>query len=138
MSKAASASVLASFMFLAACGGGGGNAAGEKQDPSGKVTLNFITQSSPLAPADPNEKLINKRLEEKTNVHINWKNFTRDVFVEKRNLAVASGDLPDAIFNADYSDYELLKLAKDGAIVPLNDLIEQNMPNFKKSAGRSP
>lgn len=70
-------------MFLAACGGGGGNAAGEKQDPSGKVTLNFITQSSPLAPADPNEKLINKRLEEKTNVHINWKNFTRDVFVEK-------------------------------------------------------
>lgn len=65
LSKAASASVLASFMFLAACGGGGGNAAGEKQDPSGKVTLNFITQSSPLAPADPNEKLINKRLEEK-------------------------------------------------------------------------
>lgn len=134
LSRAASASVIASFMFLAACGsgGGGGNAASKEQDPSGKVTLNFITQSSPLAPADPNEKLINKRLEEKTNVHINWKNFTRDVFVEKRNLAIASGDLPDAIFNADYSDYELLKLAKDGAIIPLNDLIESNMPNFKK------
>ncbi|WP_054942967.1 ABC transporter substrate-binding protein [Paenibacillus ihuae] len=140
LSKAASASVLASFMFLAACGGGGGggNAASEKQDPNGKVTLNFITQSSPLAPSDPNDKLINKRLEEKTNVHINWKNFTRDVFVEKRNLAVASGDLPDAIFNADYSDYELLKLAKDGTIIPLNDLIEQNMPNFKKVLEEAP
>ncbi|AIQ34460.1 ABC transporter substrate-binding protein [Paenibacillus sp. FSL R5-0345] len=131
--KAASVTVLASLMFLSACGGGGGgSAASKEQDASGKVTLNFITQSSPLAPTDPNEKLINKRLEEKTNVHINWKNFTKDVFVEKRNLAVASGDLPDAIFNADYSDYELLKLAKDGAIVPLNDLIENNMPNFKK------
>ncbi|CAH1212643.1 hypothetical protein PAECIP111892_03791 [Paenibacillus auburnensis] len=140
LSKAASASVLASFMFLAACGGGGGggNAASEKQDPNGKVTLNFITQSSPLAPSDPNDKLINKRLEEKTNVHINWKNFTRDVFVEKRNLAVASGDLPDAIFNADYSDYELLKLAKDGTIIPLNDLIEKNMPNFKKVLEEAP
>lgn len=61
----------------------GGSAASEQQDPDGKVTLNFITQSSALAPADPNDKLINKRLEEKTNVHINWKNFTNDVFVEK-------------------------------------------------------
>ncbi|WP_339247217.1 ABC transporter substrate-binding protein [Paenibacillus sp. FSL R10-2796] len=138
--KVASASVLASFMFLTACGGGGGggSAASKEQDASGKVTLNFITQSSPLAPVDPNEKLINKRLEEKTNVHINWKNFTKDVFVEKRNLAVASGDLPDAIFNADYSDYELLKLAKDGAIIPLNELIENNMPNFKKVLEEAP
>lgn len=82
--KAASVTVLASLMFLSACGGGGGgSAASKEQDASGKVTLNFITQSSPLAPTDPNEKLINKRLEEKTNVHINWKNFTKDVFVEK-------------------------------------------------------
>lgn len=82
--KAASATVLASLIFLTACGGGGGgSAASKEQDASGKVTLNFITQSSPLAPTDPNEKLINKRLEEKTNVHINWKNFTKDVFVEK-------------------------------------------------------
>ncbi|WP_079912739.1 ABC transporter substrate-binding protein [Paenibacillus sp. 32352] len=137
--KAASTSVLASLMILTACNGSGGEtAASKEQDPNGKVTLNFITQSSPLAPADPNDKLINKRLEEKTNVHIQWKNFTKDVFVEKRNLAVASGDLPDAIFNADYSDYELLKLAKDGAIIPLNDLIEKHMPNFKKVLEEAP
>ncbi|MCA1293825.1 ABC transporter substrate-binding protein [Paenibacillus sp. alder61] len=136
--KSISATLLASAILLSACGGGGGGAASEKQDPNGKVTLNFITQSSPLAPADPNDKLINKRLEEKTNVHINWKNFTKDVFVEKRNLAMASGDLPDAIFDAGYSDYELLKLAKDGAIVPLNDLIEQHMPNFKKVLEEAP
>ncbi|MFD1956628.1 ABC transporter substrate-binding protein [Paenibacillus thailandensis] len=138
--KAGALSALASMLLLSACSGNGGGsgAASEAQDPNGKVTLNFITQSSPLAPSDPNEKLINKRLEEKTNVHINWKNFTRDVFVEKRNLAVASGDLPDAIFNADYSDYELLKLAKDGSIIPLNDLIEQYMPNFKKVLEEAP
>ena len=101
------------------------------ESPDGKVTLNVLTQSSPLAPADPNEKLINKRLEEKTGIHIKWKNYTSDVFAEKRNLAVASGDLPDAIFDAGYGDYDLLKLAKDGVIIPMEDLIEQHMPNLK-------
>ncbi|MUT65791.1 ABC transporter substrate-binding protein [Paenibacillus sp. NEAU-GSW1] len=139
VSKSATLSVLAATVLLSACSGnGGGSAASEKQDPNGKVTLNFITRSSAIAPAEPNDKLINQRLEEKTNVHINWKNFTNDVFVEKRNLAVASGDLPDAIFNADYSDYELLKLAKDGTIISLNDLIEQYMPNFKKVLEAAP
>lgn len=134
-----SLSMLSAVLLLTACGGGGGGgAASEAQSPDGKVTLNFITQSSPLAPADPNEKLIHKRLEEKTNVHINWKNYTSDVFVEKRNLAVASGDLPDAIFDAGYGDYDLLKLAKDGAIIPLEDLIEQYMPNLQKVLEESP
>ena len=35
-----------------------------------KVTLKFMTASSPLAPADPNEKLIFQRMEEATRVHI--------------------------------------------------------------------
>ncbi|MGG4489825.1 ABC transporter substrate-binding protein [Metabacillus idriensis] len=103
-----------------------------------EVTLKFITQSSPLAPKDPNEKLIYKRLEEKTGVQIQWKNYTNDVFAEKRNLAMASGDLPDAIMDAGYGDYDLLKLAKDGAIVPVEELIEKHMPNLKKVLDSSP
>jgi putative aldouronate transport system substrate-binding protein len=103
-----------------------------------KVTLNFMTQSSPLAPKDPNEKLIYQRLEEETGVNIKWKNYTSDVFVEKRNLAMASGDLPDAILDAAYGDYDLLKLAKDGAIVPVEDLIEKYMPNLQKVLQAAP
>jgi putative aldouronate transport system substrate-binding protein len=103
-----------------------------------EATLKFITQSSPLAPEDPNEKLIYKRLEEETGVHIEWKNYTNDVFVEKRNLAVASSDLPDAIMDAGYSDYDLLKLAKDEAIIPVEDLIEKYMPNLQKVLEAAP
>ena len=77
-----------------------------------EVTLKIMTSSSPLAPEDPNEKLIFKRLEEQSGVHIDWRNYTGDVFGEKRNLAIASGELPDAIFNAAFSDYELLKLQR--------------------------
>ncbi|CAM3848118.1 MULTISPECIES: ABC transporter substrate-binding protein [Paenibacillus] len=133
--KVMSISALAALLLLSGCGGGG---KAESESPDGKVTLNFLTQSSPLAPADPNDKLINKRLEEKTGIHINWKNYTSDVFAEKRNLAVASGDLPDAIFDAGYGDYDLLKLAKDGVIIPVEDLIDQHMPNFKKVLEQAP
>ncbi|WP_080837680.1 ABC transporter substrate-binding protein [Cohnella massiliensis] len=135
--KSASAAVIASALLLSACSGKESGSS-PSQDPSGKVTLTFMTQSSPLAPADPNEKLINKRLEEKMNVRIDWINYTKDAFVEKRNLAMASGDFPDAIFDAGYGDYELLKLAKDGAIIPLNDLIDRHMPNFKKVLEEAP
>ncbi|MEC0370648.1 ABC transporter substrate-binding protein [Paenibacillus chibensis] len=132
--KAVSLSALAALLLLSGCGGG----KTDEVSKDGKLTLNFLTQSSPLAPADPNDKLINKRLEEKTGVHIKWTNYTNDVFAEKRNLAMASGDLPDAVFDAGYGDYDLLKLAKDGAIIPLDDLIEKNMPNFKKVLEQAP
>lgn len=133
--KAVTLTALAAVLLLSGCGKGG---EASNESPDGKVTLNVLTQSSPLAPADPNEKLINKRLEEKTGIHIKWKNYTSDVFAEKRNLAVASGDLPDAIFDAGYGDYDLLKLAKDGVIIPVEDLIEQHMPNLKKVLEEAP
>src|SRR4051812_26503263 len=92
---------LAAFLVVKGCGsssgnnaGGnshGANATGESTDAK-KVTLKFMTQSSPLAPTDPNEKLIFKRMEEKTGIHIDWTNYTNDVFAEKKNLALASGD----------------------------------------------
>src|SRR5699024_6403859 len=84
---------------------------------SSDLTHKFMTQSSPLAPSDPNDKLIFQRLEEDTGVHIDWKNYTHDAFIEKRNLALSSDDLPDAIFDAGFDSYDLLKYADDGIII---------------------
>lgn len=102
------------------------------------VTLKFMTQSSPLAPNDPNEKLVYKRLQEATGVKIDWINYTNDVYAEKRNLDIAAGDLPDAIMHAGLGDYDLLKLAKDGAIIPVEDLIDEYMPNLKAILDENP
>lgn len=103
-----------------------------------EVSLNIMTQSSPLAPEDPNEKLIYKRLQEETNVKINWTNYTWDEFGEKRNLDIAAGDVPDAILQAGMSDYDLLKYAEQGIIIPLEDLIDKYMPNLKKVFDENP
>ncbi|KGE18308.1 ABC transporter substrate-binding protein [Paenibacillus wynnii] len=134
------AAILSLGAILAVSGCGGNNGAndstatnnGSNKSSDSKPSLKFMTQSNVLAPADPNEKLVFKRLEETTGIHIDWTNYTNDIFAEKRNLALATGELPDAIFDAGLTDYDLLKLAKDGTIIPLDDIVENQMPNFKK------
>ena len=96
-----------------------------------RAELDMVIQSSPLAPNNPNEKAIFRRLEDETNVQINWRNYTWDQYPERKRLIIASGDLPDAFFDAAFSDDEILRYASDGTIIPLNDLIEKYMPNFK-------
>src|SRR5699024_196120 len=102
-----------------------------------KKSLKMISQSAALAPKDPNDKLIFQRLEEETNLHIDWTNYNAD-FAEKRNLDMASVDLPDAIFNAAAGDYDLLNWAESGVIVPVEDLIDQYMPNLQKVFEENP
>lgn len=101
--------------------------------------LSFITWASADSTQDPNERMIFKRLEERTNVHINWTCFVQDQFADKKNLALANAkNLPDGLFNADMSDYDLHRYAKQGVIIPLEDLIDKFMPNLKKVLDENP
>ena len=94
--------------------------------------LSFITSAPATTTQEPNEKLIFQRLEEQTNVHIDWTCFVDDQFADKKNLALAQfGNLPDGLFNAGMSDYDLLRYAKQGIIIPLENLIDKYMPNLQ-------
>lgn len=130
------ATLLVSSLLLAGCGSEDTSASSPDYELENvelpveeDVTLNMVGNFSPLAPADPNDKLIFERLEEETGVHIDWTNFTDD-YAEQRNLAIASGDLPDAFWNTLASDQELLSWANDGVIIPVNDLVDEYMPNL--------
>ena len=131
----------ASVLSLAGCGGSGHQAADVDPDtPVSEVTfpleeqaeLSFITSAPATSTQDPNERMIFKRLEEQTNVHIDWTCFVADQFADKKNLALAQfGNLPDGLFNAGMSDYDLLRYAKQGIIIPLENLIDKYMPNLQ-------
>ena len=55
-----------------------------------------------------------------------------DQFADKKNLALAQfGNLPDGLFNAGMNDYDLLRYAKQGIIIPVEHLIDKYMPNLK-------
>ncbi|TFE00637.1 extracellular solute-binding protein [Jeotgalibacillus salarius] len=136
--------IAAGALIVSGCNSGG-NASSEDYGLSDitfpleeEVTLKFMTQSSPIAPEDPNDKLILQRMQEETGVKVEWTNYTSDSFVEKRNLAMASGEHPDAIMNAALSDNELLNLAEDGSIIAVEDLIEDYMPNLQAVLEQAP
>ena len=94
--------------------------------------LSFITSAPATSTQDPNERVIFQRLEEQTNVHIDWTCFVSDQFSDKKNLALAQfGNLPDGLFNAGMSDYDLLRYAKQGIIIPLENMIDKYMPNLQ-------
>ena len=66
-----------------------------------QAELSFITSAPATSTQNPNERVIFKRLEEQTNVHIDWTCFVADQFSDKKNLALAQfGNLPDGLFNA--------------------------------------
>lgn len=96
-----------------------------------KINLTIVSPKAQLAP-EYNEMEIFKRLETDTNVHIDWNNIPDTDYLEKKNLLLASGDLPDAFYNSQFSDYELITYGEDGTIIPLEDLIDQYAPNLKK------
>lgn len=72
---------------------------------------------------------------EKTGVRLNYLGCTTSE-IERLNLAFATGDVPDLVsapFWAAHDGHTLVikKAAKDGLIMPLNDLIENYGPNLK-------
>lgn len=73
-----------------------------------------------------NTKIAEINAEAKTNIHIEWIESTNTT--EQVNLMLASGEMPDA-FLASLSESQVL--ANKSRFIPLQDLIENYMPNYK-------
>jgi putative aldouronate transport system substrate-binding protein len=103
------------------------------------ATLKMLTHAPAISEQDPSKRLIFKRLEEETNVKIDWTCYVDDQFADKRNLALSKKEtLPDLVFDADMSTYDLLRYSKQGVIIPVEDLIDQYMPNLSAILEKKP
>ncbi|NGP46641.1 extracellular solute-binding protein [Bacillaceae bacterium SIJ1] len=96
------------------------------------ITLNFFANKSPNTADDWNDVLLYNEYEKMTNIDIEWEMVPAQGMAEKRNLALASGSLPDAFHSTSISFGDLQKYGKQGTFVPLNDLIDNYAPNLKK------
>ena len=137
--------------MLAGCGGSNGGGAdnagaGTDVDPASlafplaeKAELAGLTNYPVGSESEPNNRTIFKRLEEATNVHVNWKTIQSDQWGDKISLEMANTKtLPDFVFNAGFSDTDLLKYAKQGVIIPVEDYIDKYMPNLQKVFEQAP
>ena len=130
---------------MAACGKGGKSGklnSGEFQEVDAselefplkdQATLTGLISYPANTESDPNKRTIFKRLEEKTNVHIDWTAIQADQWADKISLSMADPNkLTDFVFTAGFSDSDLLKYADQGVIIPLEEYIDAYMPNLKK------
>lgn len=142
LSKAV-AGVLAAGMALSLTACGGGNVelnSGELQEVdvatlqfplAEKATLTGMTSYPVNTESNPNNRTIFKRLQEKTNVEIQWTAIQGDQWGEKISLSMANPKtLTDFVFSAGFSDNDLLKYADQGIIIPLEEYIDAYMPNL--------
>lgn len=98
----------------------------EKETLTGTISYPANTES------DPNKRTIFKRLQEQTNVEIKWTAIQADQWADKISLEMANtSDMTDFIFSAGFGDNDLLKYAKQGVILNLEEYIDAYMPNLK-------
>ena len=139
------------MMLLAACGssgGAGGAASAPVEVPEGgytfplaeKAEISGLTRFPANTESEPNNRTIYKRLEEKTNVHVNWKAIQADQWGDKIALEMANiKTLPEFISPAGLGDADILKYAKQGVIIPLEEYITPElMPNLCKVFEQAP
>jgi len=103
-----------------------------------KITLSIV---SPMD-TDPTLKLETNRftkfLEEKTNIHIEWRLLNNTNFKEQMTLMFASGDLPDIVLTGPGGANTMTKVEESqfgaqGLLLPLNKLIDKQSVWFKEA-----
>lgn len=105
------------------------------EDP---VSLNIVARKAgPLTP-DFDDMVLFDWAEAQTNVTIDWTNIAGADYEERKNLILASGDLPDAFWNTGFSDYDIVTYGGGGMLLPLQDLVAEHAPNIAAAFERYP
>lgn len=94
-----------------------------------KITLTAMVNQTAVQP-DFNEILIWDHYEDLTNIHIEWDSVPSTSIAERRNLALATNDLPDLFYRSSMGEEDLAKYGPEGSFIALNDLIDTYAPNF--------
>ncbi|WP_059054124.1 extracellular solute-binding protein [Paenibacillus senegalimassiliensis] len=129
--KIALLSILLLSLLATACGG----KAEESKEPNSSQS-GTAQEISLLRPSWNNLRPASKDLwmwqeyEKMTGVKVNWEELS-DIG-EKKNVILTRGELPDAFYQVDWSNGELLKYGQQGLFIPLEDLIKEHAPNLQK------
>jgi putative aldouronate transport system substrate-binding protein len=96
------------------------------------ITLKiFSTKASVQGPWE--EMSFFKYMEELTNIHLEFILAAPGSYTEKKNLAFASGELPDVFFGGSgLTPTEEVKYGSEGLLIPLNNLIDTYAVNLQQ------
>ncbi|MBU7317934.1 extracellular solute-binding protein [Paenibacillus oleatilyticus] len=102
------------------------------------VKLKFFTGKSPQTGNKFEDTLVWKEYAKQSGIDVEFQLVPFESLTEKRNLALAGGDYPDAFYSARVPVADLMKYGSQGVFVRLNDLIDKHAPNLKKLLEKYP
>ncbi len=97
-----------------------------------------------LLPMRPQMQSVDKftvpnQVSEKTGVNGTFNGIPLSVYSQKKQLLIASGDLPDVFWGTQsMNTEELEKYGREGIVLRLNDYIDEYMPNLKRILDNEP
>lgn len=95
------------------------------------ITLQIMGKSSPVQPQWGDMGFFSV-MEELTNINFKYRTSSAEDFVENKQLAFNTLDLPDLFYGADLTSGEESDYGSQGLLIPLEDLIDKYAPNFKQ------
>lgn len=101
------------------------------------VTLHIAVQQTGVQP-DYSMIQMFQKYEEMTNVHIEWDMIPSEFLAERRNIIIASNELPDAFMRCNFPATDIENYAMQGLFVRLDDYLDSYMPNFKAVLAEHP
>lgn len=103
----------------------------ESGDPIVTTPITITATGSRSALSVPYDQMqLTQQWAEDTSVNVTWSMLTEDVYSEKKNLLLASGDLPDILWNTGLSDAEIATYSQNHTLVPLDELFADNCPTL--------
>lgn len=96
-----------------------------------KITLTVMGNTNSVMPEDWNDLLLFKELEKKSNIHLNFKTVGNG-YENQKNLAFASGELPDFFYKGLISANDELTYGEAGVLVDLVPYLKY-APNIQKA-----
>lgn len=142
-STSAVAAIISAALLLAGCSGGDSNASNlAKFNETGlpivdkPIKLTIAGTYDERTGTNYNELETIKAINEGTNVEVQWNLTPGTDWTTKRNLIIASGDLPDVLLGLSSS--QVVTGGADGMFVPLEDMIAKYAPNLTNFLNKYP
>lgn len=105
-----------------------------------EVTLRVVTMRESIATSDINENWFVKFIEEKLNINLEIEEVNESTYQERRNLMLASDDLPDIMLNMGLTATDMVAYGSDGRqLLPMSDYINEELtPNLAELLEKNP
>ena len=101
-------------------------------------SFSIMTRAENDSEQDFSKKALVQRMEAATNVQVDYQTIPSDQFDEKYKLALSKKGMPDVITKMYIKPYDILSYASKGVFIPIEDYIEEDMPNLKAVLEKRP